>query len=165
VPALRQLAHAAAALAAIPSPSEKGRYASVFLAEHQYRNSCFLHALKFILGIDIGNQSPLSVVFGMLTAMTSESSQIDDDRLRHLRAPGSARPPWASLLMGVSHPLYSVGLSETLLELPPCSRRGDWRPSFRPSPCFRLCPAGGGAHPSSPGSRSAPPASKRRAQA
>ncbi len=23
--------------------------------------------------------------------------------------------------------------------LPPCSRRGDWRPSIRPSPCFRLC--------------------------
>jgi hypothetical protein len=23
--------------------------------------------------------------------------------------------------------------------LPPCSRRGDWRHSFRPSPCFRLC--------------------------
>jgi hypothetical protein len=115
VPALRQLAHAAAALAAIPSP-EKGRYAIVFLAEHQYRNSCFLHALKFILGIDIGNQSPLSVVFGLLTAMTSESSQIDDNSLRHLRAPGPARPPWASLLMGVSHPLYSVGVSETLLE-------------------------------------------------
>jgi hypothetical protein len=115
---LRDLAVAAAALVALPSPPQRGRYVSDSWAEVQYKNSCSLHALKFILGVNIGSEDPLSVVLGMLTAMNSVPSSADG-RWRHLPAPGTVpggRAPWASLLMGVSRPLYRCGVQESLLE-------------------------------------------------